>query len=514
MRRAVLLPAAAILFVGPTVLAFITGGYFEEPRLVATCAAWGLVLVLAFASPRPLPASRAGWAALGGLCFITVWTAFSYAWAPLPSPATDNLIRLLLYVGALLAALGILRDRRAARALEPALAAGALIVLGYGLAGRLLPDVIEMVASSRADGRLEQPITYWNAEGALAAMGMVLCARLAGDSSRPLWMRASAAAGSVPLALGAYLSYSRGAIAAALIGLVVLVAAAPSRTQLRAAATTLAGGVLTAACSVALPGFASLEGGSSQRATDGAIMLAILAVAMAGAALLEVWMDRGERTGRLRASTLATARQLPAVAIAALALAFASLIASGLAERSSAESPSEVRGPARLTSVDSRRYDYWHVGVNAFADNPLKGVGSGGFRTVWLRERPAPGYALEVHSLPLEMAVELGLVGLFGFLVFLGGLAGSARRALRTERLAAAGPVAAGTVFLLHASIDWDWQIPAVTLPAIILFAAVIALGEGQRRAEDELDDLIVDGWGLNGAPDDAPRSATASPAG
>ena len=36
MRRAVLLPAAAILFVGPTVLAFITGGYFEAPRLVAT----------------------------------------------------------------------------------------------------------------------------------------------------------------------------------------------------------------------------------------------------------------------------------------------------------------------------------------------------------------------------------------------------------------------------------------------------------------------------------------------
>ena len=514
MRRAFLLLAAAILFIGPTALAFATGGYFEEPRLIATCAVWALVLVLAFLSPRPLPTSRAGWAALGGLCLITVWTAVSFAWAPLPSPATDNLVRLLLYLGTLLAALGLLRDARIARALEPMLAGGALVVIGYGLSGRLLPDLIAMGHSSRADGRLEQPITYWNAEGALAAMGMVLCVRLAGDRTRPLWLRASALAGSVPLALGAYLSYSRGAIAAGLIGLVVLVAAAPTRTQVRAAATTVALGVLTAVCSAALPGVASLEGGPSQRATDGAIMLAVLLVTMAGAALLEVVMDHSERTGRLRSSTLATARQLPAVAIVALGLALASLVASGLAERSSAEAPSAVRGPARLTSVDSRRYDYWRVGVEAFADHPIKGVGSGGFRAEWLRHRPAPGYALEVHSLPLEMAVELGLVGLLGFGVFLGGLGASAGRALRRERLAAAGPVAAGVVYLLHATIDWDWQVPAVTLPAILLFAGVMALGEREAETGEPLDNLVAHGWDIEGASNGAPRSATASPAG
>ncbi|MEA2420845.1 MAG: hypothetical protein QOE60_3051 [Thermoleophilaceae bacterium] len=494
-------------------LAFITGGYFEEPRVVATCAVWGLVLVLAFVSPRPLPASRAGWAVLGGLCLITAWTAISFAWAPLPSAATDNLVRLLLYVGTLIAAIAVLRDQRAARALEPALAAGTAIVIGYGLAGRLVPGMIDMVASSRADGRLEQPITYWNGEGALAAMGMVLCARLAGDSSRPLWMRSLASATSVPLALGAYLSYSRGAIAAALIGLVVLVAAAPSQSQLRAAATTFFGGVLTAAASVALPGVASLRGTADERVTDGAVMLVILAVVMTAAGLLETWMGSGERSGRLRASTLAVARRLPAVAVAALVLAFAGLVASGLAERSVAERPSEVRGPARLTSVDSRRYDYWKVGVDAFAEKPLQGVGSGGFRTVWLRERPVAGYALEVHSLPLEMAVELGLVGLLGFAIFLGGLIGAARRALTAERLAAAGPVAATIVFLLHSSIDWDWQIPAVTLPGILLLAALVALAERRPRS-DGLEDLIAQGWHFNGAPDDAPRSATASPAG
>jgi hypothetical protein len=33
-------------------------------------------------------------------------------------------------------------------------------------------------------------------------------------------------------------------------------------------------------------------------------------------------------------------------------------------------------------------------------------------------------------------------------------------------------------VWLLHASIDWDWQLPAVTLPAIVLGGALIVIGE------------------------------------
>jgi hypothetical protein len=38
-------------------------------------------------------------------------------------------------------------------------------------------------------------------------------------------------------------------------------------------------------------------------------------------------------------------------------------------------------------------------------------------------------------------------------------------------------------VWLVHASIDWDWQLPAVTLPAIALAGALIALAEA-RPAE------------------------------
>ena len=79
----------------------------------------------------------------------------------------------------------MLRAPPAQRAVEPALAAGTLIVIGYGLSERLLPGLLHFARSVSAQGRLEQPLTYWNAMGELAAIGFVLAARLAGDRSRP-----------------------------------------------------------------------------------------------------------------------------------------------------------------------------------------------------------------------------------------------------------------------------------------------------------------------------------------
>ena len=74
------------------------------------------------------------------------------------------------------------------------------------------------------------------------------------------------------------------------------------------------------------------------------------------------------------------------------------------------------------------------------------------------------------------MAAELGLVGLLGLALLVGGTAVSARDALRRDPEAVAGMCAATLVWFLHASIDWDWQLPAVTLPAVILAGAMISV--------------------------------------
>ena len=281
MRRAVLVAAAVCLLAGPTVLAFFSGGYFTEPRLIAAIVAWALVLALAAREQPPLPRRLPGALALGGLALLTVWSAVSIAWAPLGGPAVESVQRLAALHGR---AAGRHRRRcatpRLARAVEPALAAGATIVIGYGLAGRLLPGIVELERSARAGGRLEQPITYWNAEGALAAVGLVLCARLAGDRSRPTAVRArprrpprrSAPASTCPTRAARSRPRSRGCSCSS-----------PRRRRARSCARRRSRSPPARRprrVAAAFPGVAALEG--TRRTRDGALALAVLRRARRG----------------------------------------------------------------------------------------------------------------------------------------------------------------------------------------------------------------------------------------
>jgi O-Antigen ligase len=481
MPRAVGICATAVLLVGPAILAFFAGGYFDGPRVVAAAIAWGLVFLLALAGPLPLPASRSGRVAMAALAALAIWSAISLAWAPLIGPTLDSVERILLYLAVLMVAVAVLREARAVRWVEPVLALGTLVVIGYGLAGRLLPGLIDLLSkrSYGAGGRLEQPITYWNSEGLLAGLGLILCVRLAGDTSRPGAVRAGAVAACAPLGAGVYLSYSRGALAVTLLGLIVLLAAAPTRPQLRATAVAIVTGIAAALAASAFEGVASLTGSAAQQERDGAIVLVLLLVIMGAAALASVAGLRAERRGTFRLGTLVHARRLPAAAAAAVALCAVSLVVGGLGEDAKAESAASK--PSRFASLNSVRYEYWRVGLDAFSSAPLHGVGAGGYRVVWRQERRVPYSATEVHSLPLEMAAELGLVGLGLFALFVGALGVAGRRALAQRASLAPGAVAVCVAWLLHAAIDWDWQLPAVTLPALVLAGGLLAAGERQR---------------------------------
>ena len=293
MQRLIVALPVAVVLGGGTAIAFFSGGFFDTPRLTAGVVAWALVAVAALVTPTVLPRSTPGRVALAGLAGLTAWTGASIAWAPLSDAATDDLQRLLLYLGGFIAAVAFLRGPAAQRAVEPAIAAGAVVVLGYGLSDRLLPSVIEHDQSSSAFGRLEQPLTYWNGMGAIGAIGFVLCVRLAGDESRSQATRALAAAGAVPLAVGTYLTFSRGALVAALIGCAALVAIVRSRSQLRALALVLGAGAAASVVANALPAVRAYEGDNAT--SEGLIMLAVLVALAALAALAQVRVRREPR---------------------------------------------------------------------------------------------------------------------------------------------------------------------------------------------------------------------------
>jgi hypothetical protein len=466
--------AAAVVLGAPLVLSFFSGGFFDEPRLWAALAMWSIFgLFLATGRTPLLPRSTAGRLALGGLAALTVLTGLSIAWAPLAGPAQDDLQRLLLYMAAMLVGTLALRGG-AGRATEPVLGFGIACVIAYALSERLLPGLVDLSASTSANGRLEQPLTYWNAVGSLAAIGLLLCVRLAGDLSHPTALRAAAAGVAPLLGLGLYLTFSRGAIAALCAGMVALTLLLPGRRELRTACVVLGAAALAALASE-LPGLGAVSDTSADGASGAGLamlgILAALAAAAAAAAISWPAPRRAESTRRLP----------PRLAIAA---AIVAVVAAALALAGSGEDYGHVnaRGAERLGTVESNRYEYWRVAADVFADRPLAGRGSGSFRVDWLRERNIRERVADAHSLYAETAAELGLLGLAALALFLAGVALAAVHAVRRARPEAAGPTAVVVAWALHAGIDWHWEMPAVTLIALACAARLLALAEESER--------------------------------
>ena len=79
------------------------------------------------------------------------------------------------------------------------------------------------------------------------------------------------------------------------------------------------------------------------------------------------------------------------------------------------------------------------------------------------------------HSLYFETAAELGLAGLLGLGLFLGGVAAAALAVIRRDRLLAPGLPALIGVWALACALYWHWEMPGVTLPALVAAGTLLA---------------------------------------
>ena len=456
MRDRLRVLVAVALLLGPGLLACFNGGYFDRPRLWAAIAAWALLAVVAIALPRPLPVTGPGRLALGGLAALTALTAASLAWTPDAAPAGDDLQRLLLYLPYFAAAIAVLDTRLT----EPLLLLSITAGCAYGLSERFLPGVFDLETIATAGDRLAYPLSYWNGTGAFAAIGLILAAALAADPERAPALRAAAAAAAPLLAVTLLLTFSRGALGALAAGVLVLIALAPTRARIAGALVVLAGAIAAAGVLAGAVGGLRSAGGAG--GATGAVALAALLAAMAGCAVA------ARAVARVRDAPVS---RLRTAAVAAVVLVLVGTVAAVAGTDRVAGSDDA----SRLASVQSNRYAYWKVAVRAFADEPLLGEGSGSFRTVWLRERPFRESVRDAHSLYLETAVELGLAGLLALGLLIAGCVLAAVRAGPP----AAGAIAALAAFALHAGLDWDWELPALTLVALALAARLIASQEG-----------------------------------
>lgn len=470
--------AIAIALVG---LAFAEGGFYPSAFASIAIAVWIAIGAVAL-QPSLLGGwltAPALWVALLGAGFLA-WTGLSLAWASDRGAGYEDVIRGLAYLGIfLLLALSGRMDRR--RWLEGLLAGGGAVVV-IALASRLLGFGDDGLAGElpASAGRLSFPLGYWNALGLLAAVAATLSVWAAGSARR---RPGAVAAGLLPAcALVVVLTDSRAAIVAAAVGAGIAVSLCERRRW--AASALLTAAIATAPALLAVVAIDGIREGTLGAFAPGGLVVALLAL---GASLLtaRAYLALAPRIGKptFRPSLV------QAAAVAGLLVGLMILVGPGvLAGDLGAGDPDPTLAPGESALISSSgRSAFWSAALDAFAEEPVRGLGAGGYENWWNAEGTLPVSIENAHSAPMETMAELGAPGL-ALLVAIGlVVVGTAARRLRVdegaERELTGVALAVLAVVAIGASLDWIYEVPAVFTTGVVA-AAVICSGGIPRRAD------------------------------
>ena len=459
------------------VLAAASGGAYPTAWDVLAIGMAGLTIAALLAGAQTGRRAATGVVLLAA---TTLLSAASYAWS-VDRPATAAEVQRWLALTVAFAAFTLVARAWGARAVMRGCAAAATLVAVYALAMRLLPEWTG--GAGHRINRLYEPLGYWNALGELAALGLILSAGLAGHGRRS---RTLAAGAAVPLTAALYLTFSRGALLALLVGMLILIALERDRL---AAALRIAILVVPGAAAVAivhsLPALTEAFPPRSAQVRDGAIATVLLC-ALAGAAMAVAWRG-GDPAVRLLGDVRKRRRVAIALIVVGVAVAVIGVASIGgvsgvirLVGTGGESAPHFPHGDLnlRLLSLSPNgRSEIWRVAWRDFTAHPLLGSGDGSFGQRWLEQRPEVMPAVAAHSLYLETAAELGVAGL----ILLLGFFANAMLAVVRARESPLTPALAGALgaAAVQQALDWTWDATAVT---VVVLACVAALASSADR--------------------------------
>jgi hypothetical protein len=485
-------------------------GAIRSPAETRLQLAVGVVALLAGASwlwrgTLRLAAPKAALAGVGVLAAFTVWTGVSLAWSVAADQSWVELNRAITYVIVLCLAIAV--GASSARGIS-LIARGYLLaawaVTIYALGQKLIPGLhISGVFDLNQTGqlpRLQEPLGYWNALSLFIAMGIPIALAITMDSSNPASARLGALVSAQLMVVALALTFSRGGVLALVLGLAATIAL--SGAWLRALMW------IAAAAVAALPplifglvddSLTSANVALGTRELAGLELLAILAVCvvallLSGRRLLALEHRVHLTAVRARAAgRLVLALGVVVLVIGLLVVTFSSRGLTGTVSHAwNSFTTTRVvsnTDPSRLLSADSEnRWVWWREAAGMFSDRPIAGWGAGSFGVMHLLYRRDTISVQQPHSMPLQFLAETGLVGtilvLGGFaLLFVSGVR-TVRSRSPGERLIAAALLGGAVAHAVHSAYDWDWDIPAVTIPAIAFLGALAgARGRTPPRA-------------------------------
>jgi hypothetical protein len=483
---------AALLTAGFGLVVFVaTGGTdlsantWVQIGLLVIGVGCASALVLPRAPRRPAHgiASLALFAALAALSYLSI------AWSVQPATSWLEADRTLSYLAAFGAALALARLAPSRwPAVLGAIGAVTAIVCGYALVTKVFPGSLDAADTL---GRLRVPFDYWNATGLMAALGLPACLWAGTRPATGRALRSLTVPALAVLLTTLVLSYSRGAVLAAAIGLGCWFALVPLRLRGAAllAAGALAGAISTgwalAHHAIAHNG-ASLTARTSQGHTFGLVLLAVVILGTLGGFALTRAMDGAAFSAAVRRRIgtvlLIGVALVPVVAIAGAAASSRGLTgeASHVWNELTSTAPSSGVGndPGRLAQLSNSRPLYWSEGLKVGEHAPLAGAGAGGFDTARTRYTTNPLEVAHAHSYAIETFADFGLTGIAVSLALLVSWGAAVRRTLGPgrpddplragERTGLITMLAIVVTYGVSSLIDWTWFIPGVTVPALV----------------------------------------------
>lgn len=491
----------ALLAVAFTGLAFHSRGGLQLGPLTFDEAAMLLAgaLLVAAAVLRSQP--RRQWASTCAALFaaLTALTALSISWSIQPSDSWLEANRTVAYLGVFAGAAALARlAPSAGQALLAAILAAAVVVCGYGILTKVF---VGLLNADHTPARLREPLGYWNALGLIAALGVIPGLWLATRRIGPAALRALAYPALGLLGLAIMLSFSRGALVALGIGLVLWLAAAPRRLH----SVVVLGVASAGAASATLWAFDQsaliINGANFAQRTHaghnlGAVTLAmLLALAVAGYAIERGAAHRPpsaelrRRCGRLLLIALALSPLALAGALAASERGLGGSVSHAWHSFAGSDARSPRNDPSRLTSTASVRGRYWREAGRMWADHRIAGLGAGGYDTARPRYRRDILEVRHAHGYFFQTLADLGLLGTGLSLALLAAWLAAAmratglasrrdiRRPFTPERTVLVALSAVALVFGVHSLIDVTWFVPATA--AIGLACAGFVAGRG-----------------------------------
>lgn len=519
----------AVLFVVWLWTAFSSGGFQPRQWLPAAMVLglFGLVVSLVIAYPR-----RPGRVSLAVLAFFALyllWVALSALWAESTTRVWLEATRTCMYLLVLALTLVFLTHRDARKVFRYLLMAAAFVLLA-ACVWRLWSA--HSTAALFIENRFSYPVNYPNNAAALFVIGFWPLIWLAAGPEERAPVRGLALGLATGLLGLTVMTQSRGAIWSLALTVVVTFLVSPAR--LRTLLYLIVPGLLLVYQFPYLNRY-WLEGSGAVGGALGARTLLVASIVAAVVGTLAAFVERRILAG----AWVKTVRLKPILGGIFLVGTVAAVLYGAITLTSDAGGPlkwisqtwQQFSGQGRVQSQDdsntrfamlssSGRVGIWQVAWKEFESAPVLGVGADNFIFEHDRLRTTEIYKPQhAHSIELQVLGETGVIGgvfaFGGILLALGsimwprccvGWRGARATWLRRPNSRSSDngmhsdvqrwdgdPISYGwemallvgvVYWIVHASVDWLWQMAGVSIPVMLFVAAGVARTDARAGIE------------------------------